>query len=202
MITKTIVYLARHGETDWNRQNRWQGQTDIVLNDAGRAQAAALAERLRPAEVTRVHASDLLRARETGEIVAACLGAPFHGIDARLRERAFGAFEGLTREECEVQHPGDWERYRADPECLPSGAEAAGAVTSRMFDAVLELARGGSGPALLISHGGALRLLVSFMTRTPCPPIANTGSFRVQLQIADDPEEMPAVLCSVEPIAS
>src|SRR5262249_61705209 len=128
-----IVYLARHGETEWNRQLRWQGGTDIALNDFGRAQAVDLAERLRPFAPARVHASDLSRARETGEIIAARLGVPFLGTDLRLNERRFGVFEGLTAAECEALHPDEWHRYLADRRLLPPVAEPLDEVTRRIL---------------------------------------------------------------------
>ncbi len=175
-----ILYLARHGETDWNRQLRWQGHTDIPLNDTGRAQARALAARLRPLGVARVHASDLLRARETGELVAAELAAPFLGTDERLRERRFGLFEGLTREECEAQHPEPWRRYLANRAELPAGAEAQEAVARRMVDAVRAIAAlAEPTPALVVGHGSAIRALVAAVTGADCPPIENAAVFRV-----------------------
>src|SRR3954471_15381320 len=100
-----VLFLARHGETAWNLEQRWQGQTDVTLNDAGRAQAAALAARLAAHRITRIVASDLSRARETAEIIARGLGIDGVLLDAGLRERGYGIFEGLTRGECEAQHP-------------------------------------------------------------------------------------------------
>jgi len=83
------IFLARHGETEWNRVGRWQGSTDIPLSEVGRDQALALAERLRGRGITEAHASDLSRARETAEIVAAALGVAPVRLDARFRERSF-----------------------------------------------------------------------------------------------------------------
>lgn len=174
-----VIYLARHGETDWNRQNRWQGHTDVALNDLGRGQAAALAERLRAHDLVRAYASDLGRARETAEIVARILGIPLLGTDARLRERSFGLFEGLTAEECEAQHPEHWRRYRAERTHLPPGAEAQRDVLERMRAAVHDLSRAAEGPALLVSHGSAIRALVAELTRAPCGPLANGAAFRI-----------------------
>ena len=99
-----IIYLSRHGETDWNAEGRWQGHTDKPLNDNGRGQARALAESLRRTGLAGVVSSDLLRARETAEIVAAALGLTIDYFDPDLRERTIGVFEGL--------HP---RRLRADP---------------------------------------------------------------------------------------
>jgi probable phosphoglycerate mutase len=108
MTAPRTLYLARHGETDWNLEGRWQGQTDIGLNGSGRAQAAALAERLAGHGIAHVSASDLSRARQTAEIVARRLGVATVAVDHALRERGFGVFEGLTREECAQRFPDSW----------------------------------------------------------------------------------------------
>ncbi len=182
-----ILFLARHGETDWNRANRWQGHTDVALNDVGRAQAAALGARLRGLGVARVFASDLSRARETAEIVAGLLGAPFLGVDADLRERGFGVFEGLTRVECEARHPEAWRLYSGDPRCPPPGAEPHDRVVARMGAALRRLAAAPDGaddpgPALVVSHGGAIRALLSHERGAPLPPIPNGASFRIVIE--------------------
>ena len=135
-----ILYLARHGETEWNRIGRWQGATDIPLSDVGRAQARLLAERLRDRRIARVHASQLSRALETAQIIAAHLGAPAPTADPRLRERGYGAFEGLTREECAERFPEVWEQYLADRRAVPPGAEPQAEVTERMTGAMTEIA--------------------------------------------------------------
>src|SRR5581483_1732760 len=104
-----VLYVARHGETDWNAAGRLQGHTDIPLNETGRAQARALAAALRARALAGGVTSDLCRARETGEIVAVELAVPLAYADHELRERAFGKFEGLTRHECASQYPEQWK---------------------------------------------------------------------------------------------
>lgn len=181
---RRTVYLARHGETEWNRVGRWQGHTDIALSDAGRAQARALAEVMRVQGLVRVHASDLVRARETAEIVARVIGvAPVH-VDPDLRERGFGCFEGLTRAECAARFPDLWARYQADPRNAPPDAEPHDAVIERMRLAV----RRAAGPAavdagaiLVVSHGASIRALVAAVTGTRPPPLGNTALFRMQV---------------------
>ena len=118
-----LVFLARHGETEWNRAGRWQGKTDIPLSDAGRVQARALAACLLGRGIGAVHASDLQRATETAQIVAELLGIAALNVDARLRERGFGCFEGSTREECAERHPEAWARYLANWRSTPPGGE-------------------------------------------------------------------------------
>lgn len=193
LTMRRIVYLARHGETDWNRESRWQGHADIALNDQGRAQAAALAERLRPLGVVRAITSDLSRARETAAIVASRLGLPLD-VDPALRERCFGVFEGLTADECARLHAEDWRRYQADHGQLPAGAERREAVVARMTAGVLRAARldegDGVGAILAVSHGGAIRSLLSATTGRRFPPIGNGALVRVVVS--------PAGLADVE----
>jgi probable phosphoglycerate mutase len=105
------ILLARHGETAWNALGRLQGHTDIPLNETGRAQARALADGVAAAGIAAVVTSDLARARETGEIVAAALGLAAPVIEPGLRERRFGVFEGLTRDECATHHPEAWRAW-------------------------------------------------------------------------------------------
>ena len=100
----TTILLVRHGETDWNLERRWQGHIDRPLNDVGRAQARALADRLDSEPFAAVYSSDLARARETAEIVAAAHGLPVH-LDPRLREADVGEWSGLTADEIERRYP-------------------------------------------------------------------------------------------------
>jgi broad specificity phosphatase PhoE len=161
-----VVYLARHGETDWNAAGRWQGNTDIPLNDTGREQARALAGTLRSRGLGGVVASDLSRAQETGRIVATALGIEVAYVDARLRERRFGIFEGLTREECETQHAEAWRAW-LDHRQTPEGGETQDSLAERMVAAVQRVAETvarDDAPALVVTHGGSLRALVAATT--------------------------------------
>ena len=130
------LFLVRHGETDWNAAGRWQGQTDIPLNPRGREQAREVAGRLRGEGLGAIASSDLLRARTTAEIVAAELGLVVNHLDPGLRERRFGCFEGLTREEVAVRFPEAWTRYLADPGPAPPGGESRDALLGRLLPAV------------------------------------------------------------------
>jgi len=173
------VYLARHGETEWNRVGRWQGRTDIPLSDVGRAQARALADRLRGRGISEIHASDLSRAHETAHIVASVLGITRVTSDARLRERGFGIFEGLTREECAERHPDFWQRYLADRRSTPPDAEPQADVVARIVGAMTAVAEAAdhTGPLLVVSHGGAIRSFVHAVTGAAPPPLANAALF-------------------------
>lgn len=180
-----IVLLARHGETEWNVVGRWQGATDIHLSDVGRAQARALADKVRrlaPAPA-RVHASDLQRAIETATIVAGALGLPPPRLEPRLRERGFGCFEGLTREECAVQFPDAWARYLADRRSTPPGAEPPDVIAARVLSAMHDIAgaprANDDAPELVVSHGGAIRTFAHAALGLSLPPVANGSVFRI-----------------------
>ena len=181
-MTRRLVFMTRHGETNWNLEGRWQGHTDVPLNEKGRAQARAVAETLRHAGLAGLVSSDLSRARETAEIVGASLGLGVAYVDADLRERMFGVFEGLTRAECERLHPEAWrawveEQRPADGVELPSAVAAR--VTAAIGRAAERMSRDGA-PVLLVSHGGALRSVVHQVTRQPVGPIANGAIYRIE----------------------
>jgi broad specificity phosphatase PhoE len=190
MAAPTVLYLVRHGETDWNAAGRWQGQTDVPLNERGRAQARELAGRLRGAGIASIASSDLLRARETAEIVAGALGLALDLVDPALRERRFGRFEGLTRDEVAVRHPEAWARYVADAGPAPPGGESRDALLGRLLPALLGAAARLAPPPLVVLHGGSMRALLAehlgSMPRPSSPAwplhgIQNGHVFRVTL---------------------
>ena len=175
-----LVFLARHGETHWNLAGRWQGHTDIPLSDAGRDQARALAASLAGRGIVDVHASDLARATETAKIVAELLGIAALTVDARLRERGFGCFEGFTRDECAERHPEAWASYLADRRSTPPGGEPQPDVAARVVAAMTEIARAprAAGEAtLVVSHGGTLRTFIHEVTGAAPPPLENGALF-------------------------
>ena len=175
------IYVARHGETDWNVAGRWQGHTDVPLNERGKQQAAALAEALRSLGLVGVVTSDLGRASETGRIVAASLGVPLAYVDPDLRERTFGVFEGLTREECESLHPEAWRAWLAERRA-PGGAETQDALATRMLaavDRVAERVAVDGGAALVITHGGSLRAMLAAATGSMPPQVSNGALWRL-----------------------
>jgi probable phosphoglycerate mutase len=142
----TTILLARHGETDWNRDLRVQGHSDTPLNETGRAQARELARSLAAEPIHAIYASDLARARETAEIVAEARKLEVSS-EPGLRERSFGSWEGLTRQEID-------DRFGARS---THDGESDEAVRVRMLAAVHRIVA--SHPAevvLVVSHGGAL----------------------------------------------
>ncbi|MBS1122876.1 MAG: phosphoglycerate mutase [Deltaproteobacteria bacterium] len=170
------ILLARHGETEWNALGKLQGHTDIALNDTGRAQARALAAALVASRVAAVMTSDLVRARETGEIVATALGLATPAIDPALRERRFGVFEGLTRDECAARHPDAWQAWQAQTG-TPPGGEARELAIARMAKTLARIAAADGDPVLVVSHGGVMRLWLMHVLGTTVPLIGNGTTY-------------------------
>jgi len=169
------LYLTRHGRTTWNHVGRFQGHTDIPLDEVGRAQSAELAEKLR-GEVDAVIASDLLRASQTAGIVAEALAIPLLGLDADLRERGYGIFEGLTRDECIQRHPAIWAARGDNRNFEPPGSEPCAVVNARMLRGLTRAVsafRGRHERLLVVGHGSALRMFVESITGTPVLPFSN-----------------------------
>jgi len=154
----TKLLLVRHGETDWNRDGRWQGGSDTRLNDLGREQARALAEQL-DGEIDVLYSSDLARAWETAEIVAAKLGLEVR-LDPRLRERGFGSWEGLTTTEIEERFGDAHRRWLAGEGAGADDAETFEDFSARVEDFLSDVLRLHPGEeVMVISHGGSIRVI-------------------------------------------
>jgi broad specificity phosphatase PhoE len=152
----TTLLLARHGETDWNSERRWQGHSDQPLNDRGREQARELADSLVGRRIDAVSSSDLWRARETAEIVAGRLGLPVE-IDRGLREVDVGEWSGLVHTEIETRFPEGFRRWQEGLHGWEEG-ETYDAMGVRVVTALLAIAaRHESETVLVVSHGGAIR---------------------------------------------
>jgi broad specificity phosphatase PhoE len=160
-VTKLV--LVRHGETDWNRDGRWQGGSDTRLNELGREQARELAEQL-DGTVDVVYSSDLARAHETAEIVAAKLGLEVR-VDPRLRERGFGSWEGLTMPEIEERFADSHRRWRDGEGAGADDAEPFEDFSARVNDFLADVLRlHPDEEVLVISHGGSIRVIHALAT--------------------------------------
>jgi broad specificity phosphatase PhoE len=157
----TRFCLIRHGQTDWNLEGRYQGQGDVPLNETGRAQARALAETLKGQTFAAIYSSDLKRASETAQIVAASLGLPVT-FDARLREIDQGEWEGQLVEAVHARFTEIWQQRKADPVSVGApGGETVGQVAVRMAEALCDIAhRYPAEPVLIASHGLALATVI------------------------------------------
>lgn len=157
------IYVVRHGQTDWNKQDRFQGKTDIPLNATGRKQAEATSEDLHDVLFDAVYCSPLVRARETCEIILK--GNKFFGgptfpqaplFDNRIMERDFGDMEG---KDCK-EYPADYPWWNVKNEmALPHG-ETIAQIRDRVTDFWNDLERRHKNQTILVvAHGGVLRIL-------------------------------------------
>ena len=162
------LLLIRHGETDWNAASRFQGQYDVPLNPRGRRQAAALARRLASETIQALYASNLQRAWETAQPIAAGSGLAATP-EPRWREMSFGAWEGLTYSEIEQRDRDALLAWQADPSrAPPPQGETLDQVVNRVREAYDDLLRRHSGHTVaLVAHGGPLRLLLCLALGLP-----------------------------------
>jgi broad specificity phosphatase PhoE len=155
----TILILARHGETDWNRENRFQGHADPPLNATGRAQSIELAKALAGEPIARVYTSPLRRARETAELVAERLGVEIEPLEA-LREIDVGSWTGLTRDDVAKRYPEGYSRWLERAPHGFEGGETYEALAERVLPAVRSLAEAQpSATLLVVTHGGPSRVV-------------------------------------------
>jgi broad specificity phosphatase PhoE len=185
----TQILIVRHGETDWNRDGRFQGHADTPLNDAGREQAHALADELAGERIDFVYTSDLVRARETAEIIATRLGAD---VVARseLREIDVGEWEGLTWLEIEERYPEGARTWHEHGYGWKSG-ETYDELGERIIAALRRIAADHPDlRVLVVGHGGTVRATRAFIeglsvadSRRRSPAIGNCEVFRI---VAED----------------
>lgn len=160
-MSATTLVLVRHGETAWNAEGRVQGQTDVPLNDVGRAQAEALVPVLGAERFAAIYSSDLLRVRETAQPTARVLRLDA-ALDAGLRERHYGQFETLTYLECAARFPAEFERFRAKELDFDFGTgESLRDFNARAIACVHSIAARHPGASVLVfTHGGVLEMLL------------------------------------------
>ncbi|MHB8231035.1 MAG: histidine phosphatase family protein [Vulcanimicrobiaceae bacterium] len=176
-----IVYVARHGETDWNREGRYQGQRESHLTARGRAQAAALARALEGVSVGRVVSSPLARCAETAEPIALQHRVALEK-DARLIEIAHGTWEGRLRADIEREDPSTMRAWREEPQRVAfDGGESLGEVLERWRTFAGELA--GNDDVLLVTHDVVVRLAILEATHRSAarlwePRVVNGGYAR------------------------
>jgi alpha-ribazole phosphatase len=159
------LLLIRHGQTNWNLEQRFQGQSDIPLNETGRKQAQALAERLAAEQFDAIYSSDLQRAAETANIICE---SQIHA-DTRLREVSFGDWEGLTYDEIKAKHPETLAAWEADifKNAPPNGEtlEGLAARVQSMLDELREKHQ--DQRILIVAHGGVLQTLICLALKLP-----------------------------------
>ncbi|HXU97256.1 MAG TPA: histidine phosphatase family protein [Jiangellaceae bacterium] len=171
------IVLWRHGRTEWNATGRFQGQTDIDLDEIGRAQAWQSARRLAALEPDLLISSDLRRTRDTMAALAEISGKPIQ-LDERLRETFAGEWQGLTGAEIASRYPEEYKAWRAgDPLLKVGGGETRQDVAERMAAAVRDIAArlADDGLAVLTTHGGAARLGIAALIGMPLERFTNIG---------------------------
>lgn len=167
----TEILLIRHGETDWNVDKRLQGHIDIGLNAAGQRQVLALGEALAAEGIDAVFASDLQRARDTAQAVAGTAGLTVQ-IDAGLRERCYGAFEGLRHTEIEARYPDAYRQWKArDPDFRYPAGERVAETMREFYERSVQamqrvLASGRYRKVAIVTHGGVLECVHHWASQT------------------------------------
>ncbi len=154
--------LMRHGQTTYNATGRMQGHLDTELSGVGYSQARAAADLLEGKGITAIVSSDLIRARETAEIIARGLGLEVT-VDKRLRETHLGEWQGMTSAEVDEQFPGARALWRHDPTWAPPQGESRVDVANRARPVIDELMQKhpqwDEGAVLVVAHGGAISAL-------------------------------------------
>ena len=178
----TTLVFVRHGETEWNRNGRWQGHTNVPLSATGRERARRLAERLKAegAVFAHVYASDLHRGFETAEIIAAALGSAVHPL-IELREIDIGAWSGLTGDEIRARFAEEWAFHEQGTDFRRGGhGETLLEFRTRVARVVDQLVGAHPGQRLLVAtHGGTVRALLHYVAQLTGygmeTPIGNTS---------------------------
>lgn len=162
----TTLLLIRHGQTEFNANGRWQGHLDVPLNETGQAQAQSLARRVAHWPVTALYTSDLQRAVMTAVPLAEAWGVtPIH--DPAWRERHVGVFEGRTRDELQQAYPEVWAKMRKGILEIPGGEDQP-TLQNRAVTAYQKIVAAHPDEMVaVVSHGGALNALVSYVLGIP-----------------------------------
>lgn len=185
----TEFILIRHGETDWNRELRFQGQLDVPLNAIGLEQARRVAERLALQPLQALISSDLQRALQTAQALAQRAGHAAPLLETGLREQHFGVVEGLRVPEIQTRYPQAWQQWvRFDEHYAFEGGECTRDFHDRVLAALRRLAQGHAGQTVaVVTHGGVLDMVYRSarglsLSGPRVSEIPNAGINRVRLQ--------------------
>jgi broad specificity phosphatase PhoE len=188
-----VLWLVRHGETDWNAKRRVQGHSDEArLTERGEHQVRGVASLLTGEDIEAVYTSDLGRARHSAEIIAAEVGAPVH-VDARLRERSFGELEGSPDGLLLPVHTGIDQGRIVDVGARVPGGESIEELAERCAEFFRWLrSRDHTSDVVVVAHGGSVRMLQAAADgRDPAgltwSPVANASVTRLDLPAPDAP---------------
>jgi broad specificity phosphatase PhoE len=173
-----IVYLLRHGETDWNSEQRIQGNTDISLNANGLNQARQAADYLTRFDIEAIYSSNLSRAYETASIIATKLQKP-HFIDKELTEVNMGRWEGSRWDDIKIEYIDYLPKWLNNLENIPApGGESYGQVQVRVVRAYKRIISKHSEDSniLIVSHGIAIKTLIAYILGLS---LNNLGNFEL-----------------------
>jgi probable phosphoglycerate mutase len=184
-MKKTEIIFIRHGETEWNSQQRMQGHSNSDLSSVGQAQIQALGQWMKNVPFDHIYSSDSLRAKQTAEAITQFSGHELK-IDLRLREKNLGVFEGLTSEEARERHPEVFSLFKtAGSKYVIDEGESTQQLQDRALEIVDEIRiKHPKERVLLVTHGGLIRVVMKhslgLSLETPTRfLIRNTGVFRL-----------------------
>jgi len=184
-MKETEIILIRHGETEWNSQQRMQGHSNSDLSSVGQAQIQALGQWMKNVPFDHIYSSDSLRAKQTAEAITQFSGHELK-IDLRLREKNLGVFEGLTSEEARERHPEVFRLFKtAGSKYVIDEGESTQQLQDRALEIVDEIRiKHPEERVLLVTHGGFIRVVMKhslgLSLETPTRfLIRNTGVFRL-----------------------
>jgi len=184
-MKETEIILIRHGETEWNSQQRMQGHSNSDLSSVGQAQIQALGQWMKNVPFDHIYSSDSLRAKQTAEAITQFSGHKLK-IDLRLREKNLGVFEGLTSEEARERHPEVFSLFKtAGSKYVIDEGESTQQLQDRALEIVDEIRiKYLEERVLLVTHGGFIRVVMKhslgLSLETPTRfLIRNTGVFRL-----------------------
>ena len=180
-----IIYLVRHGQTDWNARKIVQGVTDMPLNETGLAQAARARDLMKDVPIDIIYSSPLVRAYRTAEIINECHGVPII-TEPRIRERNYGMYEAAGYEEYPGVEYWDYDKNKRFP-----GAETVREVFARVYECLDDIRRKHPGKSVMLAmHGGAARAVHVYFNGFPkdgtLKSLVTPNAEPVRFEIADD----------------
>jgi len=196
-VNVTHICIARHGETDWNKRGVLQGWLDVPINTLGRAQAQTLAASLVGAGFDAVWSSPLARSRETAEIIAAALGLPEPACHEGLKEKHFGAVQGIPKNELAELNPALLEQIlRRNPAAEFAGGETLDEFADRVMEAFTDIgARHRGGRILVVTHGWVMDVVTRHIHGLPRHAVLHVKRKNgecVWVEVAQDLTALPA----------
>ena len=194
----TLVYLARHGQTIWNVEGRWQGSHDIPLDETGLFQVEKLAEKVCRYNIEAIYSSPLGRAQVTAQACAKKLGLHVKSMDS-LKELCLGVWEGLSFREISERYPNEFARWDNDPQAeVGMGVESNFSLQERARAALVDICLTERKDTLIVTHGGWMNRLLCFLLSIPLDKrmrirLDNTGLCILDVSLVDEEPKIQVV---------